>query len=190
METDHLVPSGEGGGDEIENCLPVCFECHAEIHSYNDEHPRGRKFRPEELQLHREQWLRICDTRPEVFTEPPREADVGPLQALIDELEFNAKIASRASGEEVGCLFHDEQFRRAVKFGAVSIIFPELKSAVIEAYAVMGMINQTLTGWASAANQTDRIFIQREVTGKLALATPVIEKAHEELLNFLGTPGT
>jgi hypothetical protein len=31
----------------------VCFECHPEIHSYNDKHPRGRKFLPEELQLHK-----------------------------------------------------------------------------------------------------------------------------------------
>jgi len=40
---------------------------HAEIHSYNDKHPRGRKFRPEELHGHKEQWLEICEKQPEIF---------------------------------------------------------------------------------------------------------------------------
>jgi hypothetical protein len=53
IETDHIVPAEDDGGDGIENAIPVCFECHPEIHSYNDKHPRGRKFLPEELQLHK-----------------------------------------------------------------------------------------------------------------------------------------
>ena len=47
IETDHIEPKEQGGDDSIENAIPVCFECHAEIHSYNDKHPRGRKFLPE-----------------------------------------------------------------------------------------------------------------------------------------------
>jgi 5-methylcytosine-specific restriction endonuclease McrA len=58
IETDHIVPSDEGGGDEIQNAIPVCFECHAEIHSYNDRHPRGRKFQPNELRGHKERGFR------------------------------------------------------------------------------------------------------------------------------------
>jgi len=110
METDHLIPQAEDGPDDIGNCLPVCFECHAEIHSYNDQHPRGRKFRPEELRAHKEQWLEICRTRPEVFTEPSRQADVGPLQALIDELEFNAEVSKKSSGDTVGAIFKMSNF--------------------------------------------------------------------------------
>jgi HNH endonuclease len=67
IETDHIVPAESGGSDHIENAIPVCFECHAEIHSYNDKHPRGRKFQPQELQLHRDQWLKICSERPELL---------------------------------------------------------------------------------------------------------------------------
>src|SRR3982751_1782520 len=67
IETDHIVPRSEGGDDSINNAIPVCFDCHAEIHSYNDQHPRGRKFRPEELRQHRDQWLKTCAERPEVM---------------------------------------------------------------------------------------------------------------------------
>jgi len=58
IETDHIIPEADGGGDEIENAIPVCFECHAEIHSYNGRHPRGRKFLPDELRAHKALWLR------------------------------------------------------------------------------------------------------------------------------------
>jgi hypothetical protein len=91
IETDHMVPRDEGGLSTIDNAIAVCFECHAEIHSYNDRHPRGRKFRPEELRRHKEQWLETCKTRPDIFAAKFSAAEVGPLQALIDELEFNAK---------------------------------------------------------------------------------------------------
>ena len=64
MEIDHIVPTADNGADDIDNAIPVCFECHAEIHSYNDKHPRGRKFRPTELREHRNTWLEICEKRP------------------------------------------------------------------------------------------------------------------------------
>jgi hypothetical protein len=188
IETDHIEPLGEDGPDDIDNCLPVCFECHAEIHSYNDKHPRGRKFRPDELKAHRDQWLEICASRPEVFTEPSRERDVGPLQALIDELEFDCEIARRSDGEGVGCLFLDEQFRRAVRFGAISIVQPELKQAIIEAYVLMGKANRRLLAWANAANQSDKIVIHEEVIREVAEAAPKVVNAHQELLKFLSMP--
>jgi hypothetical protein len=116
METDHIVPHADGGSDAIENAIAVCFECHAEIHSYNDKHPRGRKFRPEELQYHKDQWLEICSERPDVLVAAPRSIDVGPLQALVDELEFNRRVAANAASEVQGCLFRTissgERFKR------------------------------------------------------------------------------
>ena len=65
IETDHIVPAADDGNDDIDNALPVCFDCHAEIHSYNPDHPRGRKFTPNELRAHKERWLQICDDSPE-----------------------------------------------------------------------------------------------------------------------------
>lgn len=92
MELDHIVPGEEGGPDTIDNAIPVCFDCHAEIHSYNDKHPRGRKFRPEELRQHKEQWLQICHERPEAMLAPSQDAvalhadqqlALGILKALV-----------------------------------------------------------------------------------------------------------
>lgn len=56
IELHHIVPVAEGGDDSADNCIPLCFDCHAEIGHYNDGHPKGRKFTPDELKAHRDRW--------------------------------------------------------------------------------------------------------------------------------------
>jgi len=131
IETDHIIPAADGGPDDIDNAIPVCFECHAEIHSYNPRHPRGRKFRPEELKGHKEQWLELCKSRPEMFINAARDSDVGPLQALIDELEFDVVVSEYSSYDTVGCLFFDDQFRRAIREGAIATLREDLKKQIL-----------------------------------------------------------
>jgi hypothetical protein len=99
METDHMKPTAKVGNDSIENAIPVCFDCHAEIHSYNLEHPRGRMFTSDELNKHKERWLRICTDQPAATFSKSLECDgeVGPIQALVDEIEFNVAVATEAS---------------------------------------------------------------------------------------------
>lgn len=145
METDHIVPTKEGGTNDITNAIPVCFECHAEIHSYNIGHPRGRKFQPAELEEHKQQWLDLCKNRPEMFLNAARDSDVGPLQALIDELEFNVVVTQHGTHAGVGCLFLDEQFRRAIREGAIAMLVDDLKRVILEAYRLMGSANQAIS---------------------------------------------
>lgn len=38
METDHIIPDGQGGSNTIDNAIPLCFECHAKVHLYNDKY--------------------------------------------------------------------------------------------------------------------------------------------------------
>lgn len=64
MEIDHIVPHAEGGPDTADNGIPLCFDCHAEVHAYNPNHPRGRRFTPSELRRHRDQWFAICSSAP------------------------------------------------------------------------------------------------------------------------------
>jgi hypothetical protein len=145
IETDHIDPFESSRNDDISNAVPVCFECHAEIHSYNDKHPRGRKFLPEELRSHRDQWLKICSDRPELLIAPTRHADVGPLQALIDELDFNSTVAEVAKDwQSQGCKFQDLQFLRAIHEGSVSLLRDNIRELILEAYRAMGSANAAL----------------------------------------------
>jgi hypothetical protein len=188
IETDHIVLRDDGGSDEIQNAIPVCFECHADIHAYNDRHPRGRKFLPDELHRHKEQWLELCRQHPEAVTGERRDTGVGPLQALIDELEFNMAvgITSQGKAEDRGCTFLDDQFRRAMHDGAIALLDERLKQAVLRAYTAIGRANQHIQAimihgpdtneWAGATNRA---------AYSTNLALEHIKGAHRELLKFL-----
>jgi hypothetical protein len=121
-----------------------------------------------------------------VFTEPGRPTDVGPLQALIDELEFNAAIASNFKGDDVGCHFYDEQFRRAIMMGAISILKNELKQSIIAAYRSIGKANHVLQTWTASSNYAARVNMQQEVMREVAATAPHIGNGINELLKFLG----
>jgi hypothetical protein len=56
IETHHIL---QGGPDTLENCIPLCFDCHADVGAYNAQHPRGRKFSATELRGHRDRWYQL-----------------------------------------------------------------------------------------------------------------------------------
>jgi hypothetical protein len=188
MEIDHIVPAAEGGPSTPENGIPVCFECHAEIHSYNDKHPRGRKFRPDELRLHKEQWLEICKKQPQVFNAKVLSAEVGPLQALIDELEFNLALAAENANGPRGCLFLEEQFRKAISQGSIAILRDELKKLLVQAYIAIGAANQRIL---SASHHTPNVGdLYHQAAKKMAhQCSGPIKDAHTALLSFLASEG-
>ncbi len=185
IETDHIIPAAEGGPDTIDNAIPVCFECHAEIHSYNDKHPRGRKFRPDELRMHKEQWLEICGTKPEIFTHTARISDVGPLQALIDELEFNIVVAEKTSEVNCGCRLLDDQFRRAIQAGAIATLQEDLKQNVLKAYFEIGQANDLLSAIWLMSDSSQRKSAKKNAAIAIGKAKPEIKGARDSLLGFL-----
>jgi hypothetical protein len=148
IETDHIVQPADGVLDDIANAIPVCFDCHADIHSYNDKHPRGRKFTPDELRQHKDQWLTNCEKHPDLLVSKSAssDGDVGPLQALIDELEFNLLVAT---SHVRGCPFREVQFDRAIAHGVLSLVDERLKNAVMTAYTYIGRTNMILTSLAT-----------------------------------------
>jgi len=73
IETHHIRPVSKGGDDSFENCIPLCFDCHAEVEHYNNQHPRGRKFSESELSKHRDNWFSKVE---ELNTLPPLPNEV------------------------------------------------------------------------------------------------------------------
>ena len=187
MEVDHINQRADSGNDAIENAIPVCFECHAEIHSYNDRHPRGRKFTAEELRKHRDQWLTICENKPEVMLRAIRNSDVGPLQALIDELEFNSVVTEFNKDNEIGCLFLVDQFQRAIQEGAIATLKDEIKKEVLEAYRAMGRANQLIASASALPHGQEPTKATKTVAIKaIDDAKPKVHRAKDVLLRFLG----
>jgi hypothetical protein len=69
IEAAHIVGEADGGPNTEDNGIPVCMDCHTEIGHYNDAHPKGNKFTPEELRSRRDQVYTLMES--------------GVLQALI-----------------------------------------------------------------------------------------------------------
>lgn len=59
IELHHIEDEASGGASGLENCIPLCFDCHAHAGHYNVKHPRGTKFSPSELRRHRDNWYRV-----------------------------------------------------------------------------------------------------------------------------------
>jgi len=54
IEVDHIIPESKKGPNTEDNGIPLCLDCHQAAKAYNDKHPRGNKFRPEELRARRD----------------------------------------------------------------------------------------------------------------------------------------
>lgn len=155
MEVHHIHWKSKGGPDDISNGIPLCFECHAEVNHYNPEHPKGRRFTEEELLEHKRQWLEICEKHPEALISAPRDADVGPLEGMLLELEFNESIVKRMTDgtsswqENIGSPLHNKEYLRAIEEGSLLLLTDELRSSINSAYSRVGQVNTFVRMYSS-----------------------------------------
>ena len=136
------------------------------------------------MRAHKQQWLAICASRPEIFVNAARNADVGPLQALIDELEFNSVVAVHSDNPHaVGCAFHDEQFHRAIREGSIATLNDTLKQSILEAYRAIGYANHMI------AATTNNVRTEEKNTAMFAVRNTksTTDAARDSLLQFLGS---
>jgi hypothetical protein len=154
MEVHHIDPAGAPASDGVENAIPLCLECHAEVQHYNPRHPKGRKFTAGELRWHKDQWLELCQEHPEMFVASQQPAEAGSLERLASELTFNLRIANYSVDAlgQVGALFEVHQFRRAIADGTFTWISDDLRKPIEEAYAAILQANSLVEG----ARGTDR----------------------------------
>ena len=57
VETHHIIPITEGGTDDIDNAIPLCPNCHDEVHKGYIPGRVTRKYTPNELKLHRQRTI-------------------------------------------------------------------------------------------------------------------------------------
>ncbi|MFA6008501.1 MAG: HNH endonuclease [Desulfobacteraceae bacterium] len=54
IEVHHIIEESNGGENKFENAIPLCFDCHADMRSYDHKHPKGNKYTDSELLRHRD----------------------------------------------------------------------------------------------------------------------------------------
>ena len=130
--------------NDIDNAIPLCFECHAEVVLYNPKHPKGRKYTSEELKQHRDQWIKLCQTSAAFLASVPLIVDVGPLEGLINELEFNRPLTDVSGTDDLGTLFETRQFDRCLLEGVFILIEEEVKTSLFSLYKKLKDANQSI----------------------------------------------
>lgn len=59
IELHHIVPHSQGGENTFENCIPLCFDHHADVgQAYYSEHSKGTKYTESELKRIRDGFYR------------------------------------------------------------------------------------------------------------------------------------
>ena len=79
IECNHIQPKANGGGNTFANCIPLCFDCHAEVGHYNETHPKGTKYSPQEQRMHRDAWYK-------------RIATYGTVVSSVDTLQADREV--------------------------------------------------------------------------------------------------
>src|SRR4051812_40926175 len=146
IELHHIRPKKAGGKDEIDNAIALCFDCHTEVGHYNSDHPRGRKYGEDELRYHKERWVKSCKEQPEILLTTHGVTDQsGPLQGLINELEFNLTVAENSKLPNIECQFKHRQFDRAIEEGAIALLEPTTRDMIYKTYHALGGANERLS---------------------------------------------
>jgi len=84
----HHIESPDDNSED--NAIPVCFDCHAEINSYNISHPLGRRFTPGELKKLRDETFKKYSFN--VLSFPTGLTDYG--RAFHDGFEWAERISN------------------------------------------------------------------------------------------------
>jgi hypothetical protein len=79
IELHHIQQKADGGDDSFDNCIPLCFDCHADMGKTDPHHPKGKQYSARELIGHRDNWyqkvknsitsrnVQVCDEDKKLF---------------------------------------------------------------------------------------------------------------------------
>lgn len=73
IELHHIKQKADGGEDTFENCIPLCFDCHADMGKADPRHPKGKHYSAKELIQHRNNWYEKVRNSREGIKEVTKE---------------------------------------------------------------------------------------------------------------------
>ncbi len=90
IELHHIIHKSEGGKENVENCIPLCFDCHADQRSYDHNHPKGTKYSREELKRHREKWYKMVGQNLGTGNIDHLEQDIATFKVIFETIPTNS----------------------------------------------------------------------------------------------------
>jgi hypothetical protein len=125
----HIIPSSQGGLDEIDNAIVLCLRCHGEAGHYNPKHPIGNKYSIQELLKHRDLWWSFCENNPHKPL-PIGPISISPTSFRLVVGEWQTKTLLKVHNK-VETILYDVAIKFSVQITGVSIekidIEPKMK---------------------------------------------------------------
>ncbi len=123
---------------------------------------------------------------------PQRPYDVGPVQALIDELVFNNEIAQITDADKIGTLFLVAQFERSIAEGIFSLLPDQVRIPISSTYATLMRANMSLNKmarmpWGGSGSAWHHAYMDAKKT--IEGSQPKIPEALDALLAHLKHEG-
>jgi hypothetical protein len=119
MECHHIVEENDGGANDLENCIPLCFDCHADMLNYDDGHPKGNKYRPAELRHHRDNWFeRVSSGVQREGGDRPSPLDSALFVRILQLLPWEGSMRFISSNNFAGFSFYNRDLDQLSTFEA------------------------------------------------------------------------
>ncbi len=116
IELHHIVQKKDGGPDTYDNCIPLCFDCHGDMRSYDHLHPKGRKYSTNELVAHREVWYSKYSATGGAVSHPGHaELDKATFLRLREDLPYDTLIRN-LKDRYVGAPFFNSKIQLLHRF--------------------------------------------------------------------------
>lgn len=202
IELHHIIHRSEGGMDTFDNCIPLCFECHADMRSYDHKHPKGSKYTPNELRSRRDSWYEHVRKSPSAIVTISYSAkDVSLFNEICTILPWDGSVKFVREFNFAGWIYKSdeidqlENFRYRCQdpsFEFLDIDLERLKIRLRDAIDEFISIEATETfnantpGYRSVPeewefSQTERF---HNVVGKLHATGKAIGDAYDALVRF------
>jgi hypothetical protein len=205
MEVHHIVAEAEGGSNDFDNAIPLCFDCHAEVRQYDPKHPKGIHFTKEELIKHRDNWYKkVSQNSP--LDEKNMEDEIPPIKFYrqkdykdikLHRVQTGAELlryTSRASAME---FYNDEpqtleeakliaDFFQTVQEIVDADNFYEPGERVIIGFELNDVINRLDESnfWVLAAQETRKIVggVKKQPEDFIVLLLRLVRKDNDEII--------
>lgn len=117
IEIHHIKPRAEGGPDTLENAIPLCFDCHADMRTYDANHPKGTKYTEAELIRFRDDWfLKVKESGGVQSPSAAPETDKIIFTKLVSTLPWNGSLSFISKNNFAGFSFRTDSLNQLTHF--------------------------------------------------------------------------
>lgn len=116
IEIHHIKPKAEGGPDTLENAIPLCFNCHADMRTYDAKHPKGTKYSEAELIRFRDLWYEKIKNSGGVQSISTAETDKIIYNKILEILPWNGSISFINTNNFAGFSFRLDDLNQIYNF--------------------------------------------------------------------------